>query len=194
MARLPYITAIILVFFLIIITLGDGFTELQDRQMIRITAKLSLILFLLAFSASALQKLFNTKLTLLLLRNRRYLGLSFAVSHTFHLLFIVLLQLYFDAHNFDERGWLTVSGGAIAYVFLYLMSFTSTDMMVSKMGTVKWKLLHTIGSYYIIAVFSVSYLPRAWSDPNYIPFAAFIVMTLILRGISRFKAIDNKII
>jgi len=103
------------------------------------------------------------------------------MSHTFHLIFILLLQFYFDAHNFEERGVATVLGGAIAYVFMYLMALTSTDKMVNWLGKRKWKWLHPIGGYYIITVFSVGYIPRAIDDYQYLPFAIAIILSLTLK-------------
>lgn len=183
MKRLPYYIAFINVVVLTTLVIQAGFTESVDRIMIRMTAKMSLILFLLAFSASALHQLLQSNWTATLVKYRRYVGLSFAMSHTFHLVFILLLQFYFDAQNFEERGFATVSGGAIAYVFMYLMAFTSTDHMFEKLGRRKWSLLHILGSYYIILVFGVSYIPRAIVDFNYLPYAILILIAVILRVI-----------
>ena len=181
MKNLPYLSAVLITLILAINVYTTGFTESVDRIMIRATAKMSLVLFLIAFCASALHHFINKKWTSALLKNRRYIGLSFVVSHTFHLLFILLLQFYFDAQNFEERGVATVLGGAVAYLFLYLMAITSTDKMVSRIGIKNWKRLHLLGSYYIVMVFAISYIPRAMSDSNYLPFASFIIIVLILR-------------
>lgn len=54
------------------------------RAAIRFTARTSLVLFLLAFTASALHRFWLCGVTVWLRRNRRYLGLSFAGSHLVH--------------------------------------------------------------------------------------------------------------
>ena len=71
--------------------LGGG----QDglRAVVRLTARTSLLLFLLAFAASAAYRLRPGPGTRWLLANRRYVGLSFASSHLVHLLAIVAVQV-----------------------------------------------------------------------------------------------------
>src|ERR1700750_469223 len=54
------------------------------RMVIRFTAQSSLLLFCLAFSAAALARLHPNAWTRWQRRNRRYLGLGFAVSHALH--------------------------------------------------------------------------------------------------------------
>src|SRR5215510_13101545 len=54
------------------------------RMVIRFTARSSLVLFCLAFSATALARLWPTAGSRWQRRNRRYLGLSFAASHAMH--------------------------------------------------------------------------------------------------------------
>ncbi|MGL4880057.1 MAG: hypothetical protein ACRC8K_03220, partial [Waterburya sp.] len=68
----------------LLILLIQGFNEASWRIAIRLTARTSCILFLLAFCASALRRFKTTAFTNWLVRNRRYLGLSMAVSHGFH--------------------------------------------------------------------------------------------------------------
>src|SRR3979411_166262 len=54
------------------------------RMVIRFTARTSLLLFCLAFSAAALARLWPNAWTRWLRRNRRYLGVTFAASHGLH--------------------------------------------------------------------------------------------------------------
>src|SRR5215467_7054442 len=54
------------------------------RMVIRFTARSSLLLFCLAFSAAALARLWPNAWTRWQRRNRRYLGLGFALSHGLH--------------------------------------------------------------------------------------------------------------
>src|SRR5580698_8298123 len=55
------------------------------RLVIRATARTSLVLFALAFGAAAMAELAPSDVTRWQRRNRRYLGVSFAVSHAVHL-------------------------------------------------------------------------------------------------------------
>ncbi|HEY5756499.1 MAG TPA: hypothetical protein VIU34_11795, partial [Steroidobacter sp.] len=61
------------------------------RGIIRATARSSFALFALAFTASAACYFWPNAWTRWQLRNRRYLGVSFAVSHLVHLLAIFAL-------------------------------------------------------------------------------------------------------
>ena len=61
------------------------------RMVIRATARTSLVLFLAAFAASAAFKLWPGPVTRWLRRNRRQLGLGFAMSHLIHALAIMAL-------------------------------------------------------------------------------------------------------
>src|ERR1017187_6585008 len=54
------------------------------RMVIRFTARTSLVLFCLAFSAGALARLWPNAWTRWQRRNRRQLGVSFAASHAIH--------------------------------------------------------------------------------------------------------------
>src|SRR5262245_51654671 len=61
------------------------------RGIIRATARSSFALFSLAFTASAVCYFWPNAWTRWQLRNRRYLGVSFALSHFVHLLAILAL-------------------------------------------------------------------------------------------------------
>src|SRR5579862_5617320 len=61
------------------------------RLVIRSTARTSLVLFALAFTASAMAQLVPGEATRWQRRNRRYLGVSFAVSHVVHLVALIAL-------------------------------------------------------------------------------------------------------
>lgn len=63
---------------------GMGSDGLQ--HLTRYTARLAFLIFIVAFSAGALAQLFPSEGTRWLRRNRRYVGLSFALAHFTHLL------------------------------------------------------------------------------------------------------------
>ncbi len=128
------------------------------------TAQLAFILFAIAFAASSLMRLVPNQYTRFLMRNRRYIGLSFAMVHFTHLV-LVLSSITWVAGQ--ERGLGTLVPGAIAYAFLALMTVTSNNAAVRLLGPKRWKWLHKIGSYYLWLVFLVTTLPpdshNAWS-------------------------------
>jgi sulfoxide reductase heme-binding subunit YedZ len=126
------------------------------QAMTRFTARISLFLFALVFSASALHKLLRSEFTAELLRNRRGFGVSFAFSHTVHLLaLITFLRL-----SGNEAPKLTLIFGGLAYLLIYVMAFTSNDWSVKKLGAKNWKILHKIGIMYVWFIFFVTYLRR----------------------------------
>ena len=73
------------------------------RLVIRATARTSLVLFVMAFTAGALVELIPSDATRWQRRNRRYLGVSFAVSHFIHLAAIVGLAAL-DRELSEEGG------------------------------------------------------------------------------------------
>lgn len=133
----------------------SGAGEDGIRGVIRLTARTSLVLFLLAFTASAVHRLWPRPRTRWLLANRRYLGLSFAASHGLHLLAVVALAVRHSDEFWDHTQVSTIVVGGIGYVFVALMAATSNDTSVVWLGPRRWKLLHTVGAYWIWQIFLV---------------------------------------
>lgn len=153
------------------------------RMGIRATARSSLILFSAAFSASALRRLWRVPATKWLLRNRRYVGVSYAVSHAIHALFIVLLAKLHPG-DFESNTLGNLFGGG-AYLFTAAMVATSSDRAFAWLGA-RWKELHRVGSYYIWVVFAVTLLPDVASDPSLLDFSlgALVLVPVVLRGLA----------
>ncbi len=157
-------------------TLESG--EEAVRLVIRRTAAISLALFCTAFTASALLRIRSSSLTRGLMRNRRWIGLSFALSHFVHLLAV----LYLSATVPDfEAVTTTVIFGGLAYVFIAALAATSFDGAVKRLGARKWKNLHTIGVYYIWLIFALSYFGRAAESSRYIPAAVLTLVPIAIR-------------
>ena len=160
-----------------LILLVNGINESAFRIAIRFTARSSCILFLMAFSASALRKLRSTPFSKWLMHNRRYLGLSMAISHGFHAVAIagvaILTTENMVRDNFDAN---------LGYVFILLMTITSFKRPAAILGRRGWKILHAVGMYYLWLSFTVAFGTRineSWLI--YPPFTIALVMVLILR-------------
>lgn len=155
-------------------------TDAQSWALVvRATARTSLVLFLAAYVASSLRMFWRSDFSKWLLKNRRYVGLSFAVSHTLHLGAIVALSR--TSPDFEVTAGTLVVGG-IAYVFLYLMALTSNDRAVAALGITNWRRLHRAGMHYNWFIFLQSFGRRALSQaPFYIPFALLLVAAAALR-------------
>jgi hypothetical protein len=166
-------------FFLELALLGAG--EAGVRQVVRTSAQTSLVLFVTAFSASSIFQLRRTRLTRWLLANRRYIGVSFGVSHYFHLIALIALGRV-SSEFVESLNLVTIVGGGLAYVFLTAMVATSFDRTAAALGPVWWERLHKVGGYYIWGIFFQSYLPRLlYESVFYLPAVALLVVAISLR-------------
>ena len=165
----------------------NGAGEEGVRSVVRHTAQTSFALFIAAYSASSLRAFWRTDGTKWLLANRRYVGVSFAVSHTLHLASLVALYQVAESFRTSLNAG-TIVGGGLAYVFLYAMAATSFDRTAALLGQRAWKRLHTVGMHYIWLIFFLSYLPRAiLQSPAYAPFVVLLLSGLGLRIASRLR-------
>ena len=158
------------------------------RMVIRWTARTSLLLFLLTFTASAAWRRWPGPWTRWQLTNRRYVGLSFAFSHGVHLLAILafahLAPVELDLASNPSTRFV----GELGYVFIIAMTATSFDTTAAWLGLRAWKVLHTTGSWYLWLVFLSSYLSRAVHQPQYwvgvaVVLGALAVRTVPVRGL-----------
>jgi hypothetical protein len=153
------------------------------RSVIRWTARTSLVLFLLTFTASAAWRRWPGAWTRWQLANRRYLGVSFAVSHTLHLIAILafarMAPMAFDqASNPHTR-----IVGEVGYPFIFAMTATSFDATAAWLGRRAWKILHRTGSWYLWFVFLLSYATRAVRDSHYWIGVVAVLIALAVRTV-----------
>lgn len=157
-----------------------GFTEEANRAAIQWSARISFSTFCLAFGANAIHQFFKNSLTFWLLMNRKYLGISFAISHFLHLVWLGMLQYSFHP-VFTLAKKSAILAGSIAYLFLFGMFLTSFDTFASKLSKRKWKWLHTIGGYWIGGVFLSTYYKRAVTEPLHWAMVGILLILLLLR-------------
>ncbi|MES2803567.1 MAG: ferric reductase-like transmembrane domain-containing protein [Bdellovibrionota bacterium] len=151
------------------------------RSGIRFTAQYSLVLFSIGFIATSLQLFPKNQLTIWIRKNRRYLGLSFAMSHLVHGLVIFALYLGYPDLFQQVVSPLSKIFGGIGFFVIFVLAMTSSDYAIKKIGFHRWKSIHRIGVYYIWFMFLASYLPRALSFPIYWLVVLFLVSCLGLR-------------
>jgi methionine sulfoxide reductase heme-binding subunit len=150
----------------------------------RWTARAALPLFLIAFLASSLLRLWPGEATKMLVRRRRQWGLGFALAHGIHLVALGINVLVFGPSRAPE----TLVGGGLAYALIFLMALTSNDWSVKKLGK-GWKRLHLFGIYYIWLIFTISYASRLGSPDTFATGALFtpiLLGALVLRLYARF--------
>ncbi len=168
---------------LAILALSQNFTEDTLRIFIRWTAKTTAILFSIAFGVSSFHYFSNDSISKKVLNLRPDIGIAFTVVHTAHLCFLIILQQYFHP-VFTLANKLSLMGGGMAYVFMYLMAFTTFPNIKKTLTLGQWTILHTIGGYWIWVIFFRSYLKNVVNkDQEYLLF--IIVTTVILLRISR---------
>ncbi|MBR0722267.1 hypothetical protein [Bradyrhizobium manausense] len=154
------------------------------RMVIRFTARSSLLLFCLAFSAAALARLWPNAWTRWQRRNRRYLGLSFAVSHAIHAVAIVAFARMDPAGFMQATSPASYIFGGIGYAAIIAMSATSFDRTAALVGPRAWRTLHLVGGYYLWFQFMVSFGKRVPAMPLYAAFLIPLLAVMMLRMIA----------
>jgi sulfoxide reductase heme-binding subunit YedZ len=153
------------------------------RMVIRFTARSSLLLFCLAFSAAALARLHPNAWTRWQRRNRRYLGLGFAVSHALHAMAIGAFAMTDPAGFAAATSAASYIFGGIGYAVIIAMAATSFDRTAALIGPPLWRILHVGGGYYLLLQFMVSFGKRIPEMPLYglflIPPLAVLALRLI---------------
>jgi methionine sulfoxide reductase heme-binding subunit len=175
--RLVGLTALFVGLILVVIVLMQGVDESAMRMMIRFTGRISLILFLCAFAASSLRKVWSSSVSIWLIKNRRYLGLSMAVSHTYHA--FALFGLWYvtagTAPAFDPLGM-------IGYILLFAMTITSFQRPAEYIGKRNWHILHTTGMHFLWLGLVAEYVLRLTKSPVIaLPLLSLLVVVMVLR-------------
>jgi methionine sulfoxide reductase heme-binding subunit len=170
------VTAIVSMVMLGLIGAIDGLTEASVRLAIRATARVSCLLFLMAFVAAPLHRLWATNFSQWLRQNRRFLGLSMAVSHGIHGVTIVALHVVTHGQN-PQINPLAVLG----YVFLAAMAITSFQPTAKAIGRRAWRVLHTAGMHYFWLAFMMEFSFRALSSWIYFGLTILVALVMVIR-------------
>jgi sulfoxide reductase heme-binding subunit YedZ len=169
-----------------------GFEVDGVRMVVRYTARTSLLFFCLAFSASAVQRLWASPFTRWQLRNRRYLGLSFAVSHLIHAIAIVGFAVMAPALFAEATSPASFIFGGVGYALIIAMAATSFDRTARAIGPRAWRILHTSGVYYLWFQFMASFGMRIPGMPKYAWFLVPLLAVMALRIIAAVRVASGK--
>jgi len=149
------------------------------RVLTRATARVALAIFAIVYAASSLRCLWRVPFTGWLLRNRRHLGLSFAVAHAFHAVAVLSLAAALgEAFEYDP---LSLAFGGAAYGFVAALAATSSDRAVAALGPARWRRLHRAGVHYVWLVFAATEVPAALSSPLHFALAGLALGAAVLR-------------
>src|ERR1700760_4087866 len=154
------------------------------RMLIRFTARTSLLLFCLAFSAAALAQLWPSTWTRWQRRNRRQLGVSFAASHALHAVAIAAFAVVDPAGFAKATSLAPYVFGGIGYAFIIAMAASSFDRTAAWLGPRAWRVLHLVGGYYLLLQFTVSFGKRIPEMPLYALFLIPLALVFALRMIA----------
>jgi len=158
------------------------------RMVIRFTARTSLALYCLAFSAGALARLWSNGWTRWLRRNRRHIGLSFATSHAIHAVAIACFAATAPADFMAATSVASYAFGGIGYACIMAMSATSFDRAAAALGPRRWRILHLACGYYLWFQFMVSFGKRIPDMPVYALFLLPLLAVMALRMIAMASA------
>lgn len=178
--KLLGLTSALLVAATLIIVWTMGANAETARSLVRLTGRTSLVFFCLAFGAASLARVMPGPLTAWLTANRRYLGLSFVVSHLIHAGALIAFARLDQAQFATATNPAMFIGGGLGYVFVLLMGATSFDRTAALLGPRRWRLLHLAGGYYLSLIFLQAEAKRA-ADPSHWPCLGLIVGVLALR-------------
>ena len=136
---------------------ADLSTAESVSSMIQLSVRCAVPWLYLSFAASSVQALSSGQFARWLLRNRKVLGLCFAVSMGWQLLFIVwLVTVHRDYYVAEVYVLRDVIEGVVGYLFLVAMTLTSFRFGRQLLSPRQWKLLHKSGIYFLWAyAFSV---------------------------------------
>jgi methionine sulfoxide reductase heme-binding subunit len=137
-----------------------SFSEEAIRWAVRRTADISFIMLCLSFGASSLHFVFKSDFSRWLMQNRRYLGISFGISFLSHAFLILFLALRYPEPLLSDLSSTTIYTGIVAFSFTSLMTLSSNDAAVNLLGRKAWSVLHTVGGYYLLAVFTLTFLSQ----------------------------------
>jgi methionine sulfoxide reductase heme-binding subunit len=155
---------------------------------IRATARTSFLLFLVVFSAASLVKLLPSAPARALVRERRYIGLSFAASQFLHAVALIIYVRTAPEAFWTGRTPATNIPGSIGYLMILLLTVTSFAMPARLVGPENWKRLHRVGVWILAVIFAGSFLTRAHQHAAYLVPGLVMVAAMLLRMTVRFVA------
>jgi sulfoxide reductase heme-binding subunit YedZ len=127
-------------------------------EMIQMSVRCTVPFLYLAFVASSLHRLWPTSFSRWLLKNRRYIGLAFAASMGWQLVFILLLWGgHWDYYVREVYNFGAIVFEAPGYLFIFAMTITSFMPVRRKMNDNAWRVLHWVSIYFLWFAITLTY-------------------------------------
>ena len=138
-------------------------------SMIELSVRCAVPLFFVAMAASSVNVLFSGMFGRWILRNRKFIGLSFAAAMAWQLFFILWMLTQYTEHYVENVYNLSdLIEGVGGYFLLTAMVLTSFKFGRSRLTARQWKLLHTVGIYWLWLYIWIAYwwyLFYSYRDP-----------------------------
>ena len=151
--RLFAVVSAVITAFMTLRLVTTDFSSPQDLSaMIQYSVRWAVPFIFLVIATSALFRLFPGRSTRWLLRNRRYIGLCFAVAMAWQGAFIFIVSFSHSAHYYSEIYFLRDElEGSSGYLFLAAMTMTSFGIVRRRMTAEQWRFLHLSGVIFLWA-------------------------------------------
>ncbi len=128
-----------------------GFDEESIKLVKRFTMRACMLLFVITFATSSLKYFFKSDFTKWLMRNRRYLGIAFAMAFFMHFTAIMLRGVMFPEDFGNKLSFSSTISALPLIATVFLLTVTSSNRVIRRMHPKLWKYLHLVGCYYIYA-------------------------------------------
>jgi hypothetical protein len=149
---------------------------------LRVTARWSFVLFWLAYTGSAMAKLFGPRFAVLARRGREF-GLAFAAAQFVHIgLVLWIIHIATEPKGAMLFFW-------VGILCTYLLALFSLPHLRNALGTRLWPLFHTVALEYIALVFAADFILIQLQEKGldkypltYFPFALLLIGGAALRA------------
>ena len=166
-----------------------GFNPETLQLQIQYSARTAFLIFSIAFSADPLFIIWGRNFTNWLVSNKKYLGVSFAFIHYYHLSLIILKNNVYEP-VFNQINVVSLLVGIIVYLFIGFILISSFPVISKHLNEKNWPKLHAIGGYSILFVFTILYFYRMTQEIMYLPSFIIALIVWVLRLIFK-KFIRN---
>jgi len=175
-----YFTLFAILLIAIVPMVMGSYSEDAIRWGIRRTVDIAFVLFFFSFGASAIHLIAKSRFSSWLTRNRRYLGISFGIAFLTHASLISFLAQRYSEPFLSEINTSVITTGIAAFSLTVLMILSSNNTAVKLLGHKLWSSLHTLGGYYLLAMFCLTYLSKL-EHVFFWPYAAAAMSLISLR-------------
>lgn len=188
-----FISIIAYIAFEVALILWLGFSYRGVDIALRVTAKVSLVLFVCIFIASPLHILRPSIFSLQMMKYRRQLAIVFGLTFLQSHFTIISLHFLIDSPRiWNQISLSDIFGGGLGILLLILLLVTSFKRFSSQLKPQNWKLLHKTGLYFLWFTFTYDQIEKYFlltprGQPEYyVPFITLLFFALGLRIISHY--------